>query len=64
MACLAEEFGFVVAPRLDSPLGMPRHSATAGAFEMCFFRLSFRHELANQGQDNNANNYSSDDEFR
>ena len=64
MARLAEEFGFVVTPCLNGPLGMPRNRTTAGAFEIRFFWLALGQEFANKRQHNNACNYSPDDEFR
>ncbi len=64
MAGLTEEFGFVVTPRFDGPLGMRRNRTTTGALEMCFFGLALGQELANKGQDNNAHDYRPDDEFR
>jgi len=64
MTGLAEEIGFVVTPRLNGALGMPRNCATAGALEVRFFGLAFGQELANKGQDYNAHDYCPDDEFR
>ena len=63
MARLTEEFGFAIAPCFDSSLSVSRNGTTAGTLEMRFFGLAFRHELANQGQDDHANNYSPNDEF-
>ena len=64
MACLTEEFGFAIAPCFDGSLSVPRNCAAPGALEMCFLGLAFRYEFVNQGQDNNANNYSSENDFR
>ena len=64
MAGLAEEFGFIVAPRVDSPFGMPRNRTTTRALEMRFFGLAFWQKLANKGQDNNTHDHCADDEFR
>jgi hypothetical protein len=64
MARRTEEFGFVIAPCFDGSFSVLRNRTTASALEMFFFGLAFRQELANQGQDNNANDCSSDDVFR
>ena len=64
MAGRTEEFGFVIAPCFDGSFGVLRNDTTTCALELFFFGLAFRQELTNQGQDNNANNYSPDDVFR
>lgn len=61
---LTEERGFVVAPCFDGALGMPRNRSAAGALEIGLLGLTLGQELADQGQDNNACNDDSDDDFR
>ena len=64
MTVLAEEFYFVVAPSLDSPLSMSRYRATTRTFEICLFGPAFGKEPAYKGQDNKSHDYRSKDEFR